>query len=297
MKRKKGRRAPPKTDASLLEVLPQFGPATGLDIRYADINPRRRQKIRKLLTGCIEPYVRTDEPNALGRFLRETEHNVAIYIDQRNAQQPAFDREKAKKYLRKAANTVHAAQKDLQAIAGWPELSSFLERLSVRRARAWQNAARGRDEPGRSEGGPSNSLLHEIKLIEKAKKERELLQAVQPRHLADVLFQLEPLLIIAIERVAFQSDEDDAARNFTDAMASAWFDATGRLPTCAKKSIRSRGSSPFVELLTVINQKIFKPKMRSPNNFFQYGVKSVSRMKELVRVSRRSHRSTRGTSR
>jgi hypothetical protein len=104
MKRKKRRRAPPKTDASLLEVLPQFGPATGLDIRYADINPRRRQKIRKLLTGCIEPYVRTDEPNALGRFLRETEHNIAIYIDQRNArqlkrnaQQPAFDHEKGKK--------------------------------------------------------------------------------------------------------------------------------------------------------------------------------------------------------
>lgn len=157
MKRKKGRRAPLKTDARLLEKLPQFGPATGLDIRYADINPRRRQKIRKLLTGCIEPYVRTDEPNALGRFLRETEHNIAIYIDQRNMRQPAFDREKAKKYVHKAANTVRAAKKDLQAIAGWPELSSFLERLSVQVGK-------------RSEGGPSNSALHVIKRIEKAKR-------------------------------------------------------------------------------------------------------------------------------
>jgi hypothetical protein len=175
---------------------------------------------------------------------------------------------------------VRAAQKDLQAIAGWPELSSFLERLSVQVGK-------------RNEGEPSNSVLHEIKRIEKAKTERDLLQVVQPRHLGDLLFQLEPLLNIAIERLALQSGEDCAARDFTDAMASAWFDATGRLPTSAKKSIRSRGPSPFVELLRVINQKIFKPKMRSPNNFFQYAVKSVSRMKELHSVSRQSRSSRR----
>jgi hypothetical protein len=280
MKRKKGRRAPPKTDACLLEVLPQFGPATGLDIRYADINPRRRQKIRKLLTGCIEPYVRPNEPNALGRFLRETEHNIAIYIDQRNAKQPAFDREKAKNCLRKAADTVHAAQTNVQAIAAWPELSSFFERLSVQ-------------AQTRSKGASPNSLLHQIRLIEKARKARELLHGIQPKHLAAALFELKQLLTIACERVALQSDEDETTSNFVDAMASAWFDATGRLPTCARWSIRSRRASPFAELLRVINEKIFRPKMRSPNNFFQYGVKSVSRMKELAGVSRQSRRSER----
>jgi hypothetical protein len=249
---------------------------------------RRRKKIRKILTEYIKPFVRTDQPNALEQFLQETEYNIAIYIGQRTAEQAsalpplprraAFDRKKAQNYLRKASNTVCAAQKDLRAIAGWPELSSFFERLSVQVGK-W------------TKGQTPNSLLHQIRLIEKANKERHLLQAVQPKYLAGQLFQLEPLLIIAIERIARQSDADAAALNFVNAMASAWFDATGILPTSARRSIRSLRQSPFTELLQVINQKIFRPKVRSPNNFFQYAVKSVSFMKELHDVSRRSRRS------
>jgi hypothetical protein len=156
----------------LLDALPQFRPVTGFDIRRVDketgslsgFRARRRKRLRKILTEYIKPLVRTDEPNALERFLQETEHNIAIYIDQRTAEQPpatppllrrvAFDRKKAQSYLRKAVNTVHAAQKDLQAIAGWPELSSFVERLSV-------PVGKGR------KGAPPNSFLHQIRLIEK----------------------------------------------------------------------------------------------------------------------------------
>jgi hypothetical protein len=293
---KRGRKASPKTDACLLASLPQFGPAKGFDIRHVDkksgalsyFGPRRREKIRRPLTECIEPYVRTDEPNALERFLQEAEHNIAFYIGERNAQrvtldeqQPAFNHEEAENYLRKAVGSVHAAQKDLLAFASWPELSSFLERLSVQVAK-WRK------------GKAPNSFLHQITLTERARKE---VQAVQPRHLADALFQLEHFLIIASDRVAFQFGEDAAARNLVDAMASAWFDATGRLPTCARRSIRSLRPSPFANLLRVINQKIFRPKFRSRNDFFQYGVKSVSRIRALVGVSRQSHRSRLGISR
>ena len=294
VKRKRGRRAPPQTDRRLLAVLPRFGPARGFDIHHVDIKtgtfsrftPQRRTKIRRLLTECLEPYVRTDEPNALERFLQEAEHNIAFYIGERNAQQamkkrPAFNHDKAEDYLLKATRTVHATQKELLAIAGWPELSSFFERLSVQ-VRKWRK------------GKSPNSFLHGIALTERAIKE---VHAVQPKHMTVALFQLEQLLLIAGDRVAFQSGEDDAARNFVDAMASAWFDATGRLPTCARRSIRSRGRSPFAELLRVTNQKIFKPRLRSRNDFFEYGVKSVSRIKALARVSRRSRRSKRAASR
>src|SRR6476620_10920861 len=98
---KKGRKATPKTE---LDALPQFQPGRGFDIDYVNtetgtlsgFTSQRRTEIRNILTGQIEPYVRTvnwlEMPTGLERFLREAEHAIAIYLDQRNLQL-AFDRE------------------------------------------------------------------------------------------------------------------------------------------------------------------------------------------------------------
>jgi hypothetical protein len=280
---KKGRKGPPKTGAHFLDALPQFQPGGGFDIDHVNtetgsvsgFSPQRRKKIRKVLTEHIERHVRTvdwlEMPTGLERFLREAEHAIAIYLDQRNLQF-AFDREKAKAYLRKAAGAVSAAQKKLQAIVAWTELSSFLERLF---------AAVG---AGRKNGFKmSEEALSQFHKKTRKERKRGILRGLEPKHVALLLSQLEPLLTLAAERVEFQPGDyqrDNAAREFVDAMAFAWICGTGRLPTYSTPSPRSRRPSPFAELLTAINAKILDSKTRSSKSFRSYALQSVNRMKE-----------------
>jgi hypothetical protein len=280
---KKGRKGPPKTGADFLDALPQFQPGGGFDIDHVNtetgsvsgFSPQRREEIRKVLTEHIEPYVRTvnwlDEPTGLERFLREAESAIAIYLDQRNVQ-PAFDREKAKAYLGKAADAVSAAQKKLQAIAGWPELSSFLERLFATEGTGRENGFKMSEE-----------TLSQFHKKTRRERKRGILRDLEPKHVALLLSRLEPLLTLAAERVEFQPGDyqrDDAAREFVDLLAFAWICGTGRLPTYSTPSPRSRRPSPFAELLTAINEKILDSKTRSSNSFRSYALQSVDHMKE-----------------
>jgi hypothetical protein len=278
-------KASSKTPFHALQALPQLRQPEGFDIvdfeTLSGFEPERRGEIRKVLTKYIEPYLRRDEPTALEQFLRETEHAIAIYKYQYNVQptdnmQLSFDRRKAKTYLSKAATAVSTAQKSLQAIAGWPELSRFLERLFLAHRNGTQNQ-RVRHE---------KTVLQQIKLIEKSSKEREAFRSIQPEHLSDDLFNLKLLLILAAKRVTFQPGEvqrNDAAREFVDAMASAWFAAAGRRPTYSKPSPHSRRPSPFAELLTAINEKILDGKTRSANYFREYALQSVKRTKAKLK--------------
>jgi hypothetical protein len=292
------RRIPPRSDPRLLEPLPQFRPGVGFDTDHVDIetgaslaiSPERHKQIRDLLEKHIQPYVRTvnwlDKPTELERFLREAVRAIAIYLDQRNVQ-TAFDRKKAKKFLTDAADAVSAAQKKLQAIAGWTELSSFLERLLAA-------VGTGREKNFKMS---EETLLQFHKRTRKERK-RRILRGLEPKHLALLLSQLEPLLTLAAERVEFQPGDfqrDDAAQNFVDEMALVWIAGTGCLPTYSRQSTRSRRPSPFAELLIAINEKVFESKIRSHNDFREYALKSVKRMKErfpeLVPVSGRPHKS------
>jgi hypothetical protein len=247
------RKIPPRTDPRLLESLPQFRPGLGFDTDHVDIetgaslafSPERHKQIRDLLEKHIQQYVQTvnwlDKPTGLERFLREAVSAIAIYIDQRKVQ-AAFDRKKAKRFLTDAADAVSAAQKKMQAIEGWAELSSFLERLLAKVGT-----------------GPENEMSEETLMG----RERRILRGLEPKQLALLLSQLEPLLTLAAERVQFQPGDfqrDDAAQNFVDEMASAWIAGTGCLPTYSRQSSRSRRPSPFAELLIAINKKSSNPK-------------------------------------
>jgi hypothetical protein len=277
----KGRKARPKTNARLLERLPQFQPSVGFDVDHVDIgtgaplsfSPKRHKQISNLLSKQVRQHVRTvnwlDKPTGLERFLREAVHAIAVYLHQCDVK-GAFDRKKAKVYLSDAADAVCAAQEKLQAIAGWPELSSFLERLFAEVGK-------------RSKESSTNSVLHQIKLFQNRREEREILGGVLPKRLASVLSQLEPLLTLAAERVEFLPGDfqrDDAAQEFVDKMALAWISGTGYLPTYSRPTARLRKPSPFAKLLRAVNQKVFNPKIRSPNDFREYALRSVKRMKE-----------------
>jgi hypothetical protein len=288
-------KAPPRTNKDALKKLPQFRPSPSFDIHNADVEtgsfsafpPERLKEIKNLLTEHIQLHVRvvdwSGEPTGLERFLREAVNAIAIYINHRGVE-PAFDRNRAKILLTRANEAVCVAQAQLQAIAAWPELATFLERLFVGTGKETSSTSRHmRKQVSESSSKASNQM------------KRKTLGILDPKSLAILLLQVEPLLTLAAERVEFQLGDfqrDDAAREFVDAMAFAWICGTARLPTYSSPSTRSRKPSPFAELIAAVNERIFSSGIRSPNNFREYGQGSVKRMKdehpELVkrRVSR-----------
>jgi hypothetical protein len=273
---------PPKTENGVLKTLPQFRPSQSFDIDHIDrrggsssaFQPERVKEIKRVLTHSVQAHVRIvdrfGEPTGVERFLREAVKAIEIYEIQRKVE-PFFDRKNAKVFLIEAADAVRVAQRRLQAIAAWSELSSFLEKLF---------AAVGESKP--SKFTPSDATS----------SRKRLFSTLEPKLLAHLLFQVEPLLTLAAEQVQFQPGDfqrDDATRDFVDAMAYAWICCTGRLPTYSTPSTRSRKSSPFANLMTTVNEKVLSPEISSPNNFSEYGQASVRRMKtrfpELDNVS------------
>jgi hypothetical protein len=229
------RKAPPKTDTGELNKLPQFRPGPSFDIDHIDIQtgslsafpPERLKEIRNVLTEHIQSHVRvvewSGEPTGLERFLREAVKAIEIYVNQRKVER-AFDREKAKILLTQAVEAVRVAQLRLQAIAGWTELSSFLESIF-----ALQKSATSKE-----------ISLREFFKAARTQRKRRVLRTLEPKFLANLLIQLEPLLGLAAERVTFQPGDyqrDETAREFMDAMAFAWICGTGRLPTYSSPSL------------------------------------------------------------
>jgi hypothetical protein len=104
-----------------------------------------------------------------------------------------------------------------------------------------------------------------------------------PDQIARRLSQLEAVVSLAAERVTFgpgDAQRDQIAQDFTDQLASAWYSATETLPTCSKPTPRLKNPSPFAHLLQTINQGLLKERHRSANNFHEYGIKSVKRLRQ-----------------
>jgi hypothetical protein len=106
-----------------------------------------------------------------------------------------------------------------------------------------------------------------------------------PDQIAWRISQLETVVSLADERVSFghgDAQRDQIAQEFTDLLASAWHSATERKPTYSRPTPRLKNPSPFARLLETINQDLLKKRHRSANNFREYGIKSVKRLRQLI---------------
>jgi hypothetical protein len=277
----------PKTTADYLARLPQFDPRP---IPFADFQeecPRgepqevgpqntREKRIDDVLSKFMAPYIR--DATKLKPFLNDAKRAIAAYVGSRETE---YDRRKAKKLLSATSIDLETTKRRLQEIDQWPELSNYLKRL-YRDASEWP-------------------WKHKIKMATSprlAKRSQRRRKADLGRSYSDFapaqtawrLSQLETVVSLADERVTFgpgDAQRDQIAQDFTDQLASAWHSATKTLPTCSKPTPRLKNPSPFARLLETINQKLLKDRHRSPNNFFEYGIKSVKRVQDSVLAEKR----------
>ena len=249
-----------RTDPAALKSLPQFQTDASFDIDHVDsatgeyraFSSDRQAELIQLLTGALPlPLQKIDQEQQKGRlvrFLKTALSAIATY-EHRQKEQADFDRAAARKIILAAHKAVSDAHSALLRVASDAHLSRFLEQLFVHQ----------KPEPVLS------------------KTYRDL----GPKAVAGQLFRLEPVLFLAAERLAFQPGDiqrDDIARTFTDVLASAWMEATGKIPSYAQPSARTRNPSLFGALLAVVNE-VLPAAYRSSNDFRDYARASIKQLK------------------
>jgi hypothetical protein len=281
------------TDPKILKSLPQFQPEIGFDVDHIDIAtgkyrafpPARHNELVKILQDCIWPHLQNfkqkERQSRLDHFLRAAILAVAIYENQRK-EQASFDRAAARKLVLATHQTLLKAGNLLRQIAANRPLTSFLKRLFVSIGRGPNETPTTKPvKPKRAtaaSGSAANELSNQMTCTDTA------LHAYHRSDSAGVagqLSRLEPLLMLAAERLTFQPGDkqrDDIARNFTNEMAHAWFSATGKI-SFAKPSPRSRKESPFAMLLASINRSFLPVDFRSKNDFRDYASASIKQLK------------------
>jgi hypothetical protein len=275
----------PKTTADYLARLPQFEPRP---IPFADFQeecPRgepqevgpqntREKRIDDVVSKFMAPYIR--DATKLKPFLNDAKRAIAGYVGARESE---YDRRKAKKLLSAASIALETTKRKLQEIDQWPELSSYLKRLHRDAPRLKQPYTRGGFEEQ-----PQASSQKQVKqeLRRRADLDRSY-SDFAPDQIAWRLSQLERVVNLADERVTFGPDaqRDQIAQDFTDQLASAWCRATKTSPTCSRPTPRLKNPSPFALLLKTINQELLQDRHRSTNDFLEYGIKSVKRVRRL----------------
>jgi hypothetical protein len=278
-----------KDDADYLAYLarlPQFElrPIPFADLQEYDLHVQREQgidvpreqRIDDVLSKFMAPYIR--DATKLEPFLNDAKRAIAGYV---GARETEYDRRKAWKLLLKTLSDLETTKRKLQEIAQWPELSNYLKRLHRDAPPAPQPH---RDAPPAEQPQPSSQKQVKQELRRKADLGRSY-SDFAPDRIAWRLSQLETVVSLAAERVTFgpgDAQRDQIAQDFTDQLASAWHSATAMLPTFSKPAPRSKNPSPFAHLLQTINQDLLKKRHRSPNNFREYGIKSVKRLQQLI---------------
>jgi hypothetical protein len=243
----------------------------------------REKQIDDVLSKFMAPYIR--DATKLQPFLNDAKRAIAGYV---GARETEYDRRKAKKLLTETLTSLETTRRKLQEIAGWPELSNYLKRV-YRDAPRWR---RNRNRIAVPTERPEPSSAREQ--VEQARQRTAALDRsysdFAPDQIAWCLSQLETVLGLAAEQVTFGPDaqRDKIAQDFTDRLASAWHSATERLPTYSRPTPRLKNCSPFARLLETINQEVLEKRHRSPNNFLEYGVKSVKCLRPSGRRRRRS---------
>jgi hypothetical protein len=165
--------------------------------------------------------------------------------------------------LKNAAKAIERARVRLTEIQQWQELSNYLQILERHLIRS--GAAEQSNTGSKSIGSTEE-------------------QGLSLQQIGSLLVKLQPVLEVAIKRITFEPGDaqwDKVAQRFTDEMAGAWCCGTGRVPTVARPSTRTRNPSPFLQLLTAINSKILPEEHRSNNNFLEYAIKSKKRLEAL----------------
>ena len=194
--------------------------------------------------------------------------------------------------MTKTLTNLETARRKLQEIAGWPELSNYLKCVFRGATGSWTRQASRQHE--RLEPfvftpteRPEPSSLRQVKqALQRTAALDTTYSDFAPDQIASRLSQLETVISLAAERVTFgpgDAQRDQIAQDFTDQLASAWRSATERLPTCSRSTPRLKNPSPFARLLVTINQDLLKKHHRSANNFREYGIKSVKRLRQLIK--------------
>jgi hypothetical protein len=277
----------PKTPEGYLARLRQFEPRPSpfgrhgiLPLPLGDLIGKnqepREKRIDDVLSKFMAPYIR--DATKLQPFLNDAKRAIAGYV---GARETEYDRRKAKKLLSETSIALETARRKLQEIARWPELSNYLKRLHRDTPPGtWRdNAFTLAEQPQ-----PSSRKQVEQELQRKADLDTSYSQFA-PDQIRLRISRLETVVSIAVERVTFghgDAQRDQIAQDFADQLASAWHSATERLPTCSRSTPRLKNCSPFARLLETINQELLEERHRSPNNFFEYGVKSVKRLRQLI---------------
>jgi hypothetical protein len=258
----------PKKAKDYLARLPQFEPRPipFADLQEYDVQVQGKQRIDDVLSKFMAPYIR--DATKLEPFLKDAKRAIAGYV---GARETEYNRRKAKKLLSATSIALEKTKPKLQEIARWPELSNYLKRLH-------------RDATLAEQPQPSSLKQVEEELQRRAHLGRSY-SDFAPEQIAWRLSQLEIVVSLADERASFgpgDAQRDQIAQDFTDQLASAWHFATESLPTCSRPTPRLKNPSPFARLLETINQKLLKDHHRSANDFLEYGVKSVKRVRQLI---------------
>jgi hypothetical protein len=231
-----------------------------------DVQEQGKQRIDDVLSKFMAPYIRN--ATKLKPFLNDAKRAIAAYV---GARETEYDRGKAKELLSATSIALETTKRKLQEIARWPELSNYLKRLH-------------RDSTPTERPEPSSQEQVEKELQRRADLDKSYSQFT-PDQIRLRISRFETLVSIAAERVTFgpgDAQRDQIAQDFTDQLASAWHSATEMLPTCSRPTPRLKNPSPFAHLLKTINQELLEAHHRSANDFLEYGVKSVKRVRQLI---------------
>ena len=98
---------------------------------YSAFDKDREDEIKRILGNCIRPQLQSaasfcGKPTSLARFLNNAIHALAVYMHQHDPFR-SFDREKARLVLRDAIEATSTARERLEEIAGWQELTAFVQ--------------------------------------------------------------------------------------------------------------------------------------------------------------------------
>jgi len=262
----------PKTDFEYLASLRQFEPDVGFSLSDA-----QERHINDVLATFIAPHVRSAQflghETSQQRFLKTARYAIAGYMWQRNIESQ-FDRRRAKELLSATSDAIEAARVKLDEIVRWRELSNYLRHLH-----------RDAMSKGRKKLESEGKEFSLAEMLEKESRIDRIYSALSPAQVGLRLLRLEAVIAVAAERVTFgwgDAQRDEIAQLLTDELAYAWMSATGKPPTCSRPNLRLKHPSPFALLLVTVNAEILDDHHRSPNDFLEYGIKSVRRIKERL---------------
>jgi hypothetical protein len=275
------RAVPPRTSKERSEKLPQFEPDYSIpyhQIKFARGERRlfpvkRERRLRKVLTEFIGSHSRSadwcDKPTSADRFVENALRAIAAFEYRRSAQ-PSFDRKAARILLKRTGDRILDTCQDLEEISTNRELSLFLKKFY---------AAADRENAEALEASERNLSA----ALKQSEARSRFYRETSPQEVACRLMQLHALLAAAAEKVELAPGDfqrDELAQELCNELAIAWISETGKIPTVSEPSKAHRTNSPFLSLLTLVNENIDQ-KFQHQNDFRNYGANARDEMRRL----------------